>query len=142
MSDPEKIAADEVVAWLAFLAHEGETLGEGELAAALGVDRVAARDVILRGAEVAQRVVNARVERVRREVAEASRVDGFVGARAYGTGAESVRRLFADGRERTAPEVAAALGIEVAAATKRLLRCAAVHRARPGVWALKPEVQP
>lgn len=55
MSD-ETIKSDEVVPWLSFLAYQADSVGEGELAAALGVDRIAARETILRGAEIAQTI--------------------------------------------------------------------------------------
>jgi len=133
----EKIRSDELVPWLAFLAYEGETLSEGELAAALGIDRVSARDVVLRGADVARRIIEARVARIRSEVTDAQRLDGLTGQRPYGSGGESIRRLFADGQERTVGEVAAALGIGLDAATRRLMRSAEVRRVRRGVWGPK-----
>jgi len=68
--DDETIASEELVPWLAFLAYEGETVSEGELSAALGVDRVATRDVVIHGAEIARRVMNARVARVRAAVSD------------------------------------------------------------------------
>lgn len=137
MSDRENVRPDEVVAWLAFLAYEGEALGEGELAAALGIDRITARDVILRGGDITARIANARVERVRAEMADAGRLDGLKGQRAYGFGGESIRALFADGKERSAADVATVLDISTDAALRRLMRCDDVTRVRRGVWGPK-----
>jgi hypothetical protein len=138
----ETIKPDEVVPWLSFLAYQADSVGEGELAAALGVDRIAARETILRGAEIAQRVANARATRVSFGISESERLDGLIGQRSYGHGDASIRALFSDGRERSAKEVATTLRIGLDAATARLHRCRGVRRVRLGVWKRVDAEQP
>lgn len=147
--DPEKIAPDEIVPWLAYLADEGGTLGEGDLAEALGTDRVGARDAVIRGRDIAQRVRDARVARVKAEVAaERARVAAEIGAplnarrEPYRQALPAVRALFSDGKQRTIAEVATALGLTHDAAMQRLYRCDDVERVGRGVWALKATVTP
>lgn len=146
--DPEKIAHSEVVPWLAYLASEGCTLGEGELAEALGIDRVSARDEVIRGGEIAERVKNARVARIRREREDertrvAAAMTGQFPAKRepYGQAHVTLLALLADNRPRTTAEVAVALGLTYHAATARLRRCADVQR-KHGAWTIRKEQAP
>lgn len=142
-ADPEVITTEELAPWLAWLAHEGATVSEGELSHAFGVDRLAVRDIVLRGGEIAKRVRNARVARVKREIEEQrARVAAEIGAplnarrEPYRQALPAVRALLADGRPRTAGDVAQALGLTRDAATQRLRRCPGVERVGRGVWSV------
>lgn len=68
MPTGEDILEDERIAWLAFLAHEGKAVSEGQLAKGLGLDRIKVRDLVIRGREIAERVASARVARIRGEI--------------------------------------------------------------------------
>ena len=137
-NDPEKITADELAPWLAYLAHEGATVSEGELSHAFGVDRIDVRDIVRRGGEIAERVRDARVARIKRAIAEErARVAEATGPAVvrgtYGRSLDAVRALLADGRPRSVADVAASLGTTEAAAQRRLYRAGCV-RAEGGLW--------
>jgi hypothetical protein len=100
-----------------------EILSEGQMAEATGLDRVTLRELL-----------DASV------LAEPPTPDDDPAAlRArWGKSDEALRRVFADGRERTCGEVADALRLNKVATLARLRRSRVVYQPRTGVFALRP----
>lgn len=69
--DPEGPLTDrEALDWLVFRVIDGAVVSEGELARALGLDRISVRERADEGAAIDERIRAARLARVRKEVPE------------------------------------------------------------------------
>ena len=95
---------------------------EGQLVEATGLDRVTVRELLDAG--------------VIGDVPPDGEDDLTVTTVRWGRSDEALRRVFADGRERTVDEVTAALGTNKVAVTARLRRSSIVWQPRKGMWAL------
>lgn len=139
----------EQVAWLAHAAHEAGALTEGQIARALGLDRVEARDVMIAGREISERLRAESIARAKAyrptpadPVVPSDDVVALSSLRAnHGAVDTILARVFADGAPRSAPAAAQAMGCTVDAATARMIRSGVVERV-PGVrgqWRLRGE---
>ena len=99
---------------------------EGQLVEATGLDRVTVRE-LLDASVVGE--------------PPSDEDDPAVARLRWGNGEEALRRVFADGRERTCDEVADALKLNKVATLARLRRSAVVHQPRRGVFALAPAAE-
>lgn len=136
-----RLSRRDALAWLAYLAHEAERVGEGELADVLGVDRIGARDVLIAGRDIDDARKEARrlrVEAMRAELAsrkaDVAVVGIDAGARGYGFARGVVERLFADGLTRSTGDAARAMGVSADTAVQRLKRSGVVERVGRGQW--------
>ena len=69
--DPEgPLTEREALDWLVFRVIDGAVVSEGELARALGLDRISVRERADEGAAIDERIRAARLARVRKEVSE------------------------------------------------------------------------
>lgn len=131
------MARMDALRWLAFHALEGDCVTEGDLADALGLDRVALRAEVACGRALDEGRRAAAVARGRASLAGAlgpSPEDAAPTWCGHPFVDGVLADLFADGRERTTAEAAAAMKVSPNVAAQRLRRSVVVERVRLGVW--------